>query len=382
MPRLFQYEAPDLDNYKEIESERVAQMEKVDNCDVIRLKEVFSEMGIDSALGWTDLYQKTFSPGTFIIDTADADKVSKYASLHPSLIFNKRPLSSVRNLDLLLRRINEVLESDGYFWCHSRTALLKKRIILSSYVFPLNYLIYWQHFFWHRACPKLPFFDKIYFKVTKGENRTYNRVEILGRLSRAGFDIVDEGFLHGEFFVLGRKVREPIVNDQPSCSPIIKLKRIGLGGRTIGVYKFRTMYSYSEYIQGYVYSHDGLGYGGKFKDDYRVSDWGRVLRTFWLDELPMFVNLLKGDIKLVGVRPLSPQYFELYSKEMRDLRIKTKPGLIPPFYYEKRTPVTLDEIQDSERAYIEQYLRHPFRTDWKYFWGVLWNIVFNRKRSK
>ena len=148
------------------------------------------------------------------------------------------------------------------------------------------------------------------------------------------------------------------------------------------MHKFRTMYTYSEYIQQYVYQYQHLQTGGKFKDDYRINFWGRFLRRIWLDELPMVWNMLRGDMKLVGVRPLSRHYFSLYTPEMQELRTRTKPGLLPPFYYEKHTPETIDEIQESERRYLEAYLQHPFRTDWKYFWGIVGNILFRRKRSK
>ena len=87
-------------------------------------------------------------------------------------------------------------------------------------------------------------------------------------------------------------------------------------------------------------------------------------------------------MKLVGVRPLSRQYFNLYTPEMQELRIKTKPGMLPPFYYEAKTPETLDEVQESERRYLEAYLKKPFATDWRYFWGIIGNIVFKRKRLK
>ena len=93
----------------------------------------------------------------------------------------------------------------------------------------------------------------------------------------------------------------------------------------------------------------------------------------------MVFNMLKGQIKLVGVRPLSQQYFDLYDKDLQELRIKTKPGLLPPFYVD--IPETLEEIQESERRYLEAYLKHPFRTDWRYFWKIFRNIVFKRKRS-
>ena len=53
---------------------------------------------------------------------------------------------------------------------------------------------------------------------------------------------------------------------------------------------------------------------------------------------------------------------------------------MPPFYVDMRE--TLDEIQESERRYLEAYLEHPLRTDWKYFWKIVGNIVFRGKRSK
>lgn len=120
--------------------------------------------------------------------------------------------------------------------------------------------------------------------------------------------------------------------------------------------------------------------GGKIADDYRVNAIGRFLRKTWLDELPMLLNWAKGDLKLVGVRPLSNHYFSLYSEELRELRIKAKPGLVPPFYADM--PVTLAEIQESERRYLELYFKSPFLTDWRYFWKAFRNIVFRGKRSR
>ena len=106
-----------------------------------------------------------------------------------------------------------------------------------------------------------------------------------------------------------------------------------------------------------------------------------MLRKTWLDELPMCINILKGQMKLVGVRPLSRQYFSLYTPEMQQLHISVKPGLLPPFYYDKTTPETLEDVQASEKRYIEAYHKHPFATDWRYFWGTVGNILFRHKRS-
>ena len=147
------------------------------------------------------------------------------------------------------------------------------------------------------------------------------------------------------------------------------------------MHKFRTMYTYSEYIQSYVYEYQHLEKGGKFKDDYRVNFWGTFLRKVWLDELPMVWNMLRGDMKLVGVRPLSRHYFSLYTPEMQELRTRTKPGLLPPFYYDRKSPETIEEVQESERRYLEAYLKAPRRTDWRYFWGIVGNIIFHHKKS-
>ena len=132
----------------------------------------------------------------------------------------------------------------------------------------------------------------------------------------------------------------------------------------------------------YIYEHNHLAKGGKFADDYRVTPWGRWMRKLWIDELPMIWNVVRGDLKLVGVRPLSRHYFSLYSPEMQDLRTQVKPGLLPPFYYDKQTPKTIDEVQASERRYVEACLKHPVLTDIRYFFGTIWNILFRGKRSK
>jgi len=93
----------------------------------------------------------------------------------------------------------------------------------------------------------------------------------------------------------------------------------------------------------------------------------------------MLVNLFRGDLKLVGVRPLSEHYFSLYCKELQEKRILYKPGLIPPYYAD--LPETLEEIQESELRYLEAFDRRPLRTQWRYFWKAVCNILFKKVRS-
>ena len=85
-------------------------------------------------------------------------------------------------------------------------------------------------------------------------------------------------------------------------------------------------------------------------------------------------------MKLVGVRPLSKHYFSLYCEELQQLRVKFKPGLLPPFYADM--PKTLDEIQQSELNYLRMcQKRGVFVTDIVYIWKIFVNIVFKRARS-
>lgn len=77
-----------------------------------------------------------------------------------------------------------------------------------------------------------------------------------------------------------------------------------------------TMHPYSEYLQRYVFEKNSLQEGGKIKDDFRVTYWGRIMRKLWIDELPMFINFFKGDLKLVGVRPLSTHYLTFMMKNL------------------------------------------------------------------
>ena len=314
-----------------------------------------------------------------------ADKKGIKIDLHDidpaNLVELKQPLHQVSHLNTLLNKANEEMAKGAYLLCHTRTAVLKRQMIMKSYPWGINYIVFTLHFLWHRVMPKLKFTRWFYFAVTKGRRRTFNRVEVLGRLYRAGFEVINEEYRQGMFYILARKVKAPIWDDKPSGGLLIKLRRVGKDGKMIGVYKFRTMYSYSEYLQPYIYEHNHLQQGGKFAHDYRVTPWGRWMRKLWIDELPMIINLFKSDVKLVGVRPLSLHYFSLYTKDMQELRTKVKPGLLPPFYYDKQTPKTIEEVQASERRYVEAYLQHPVLTDFRYFFGTIGNIIFRRKTS-
>tara|TARA_Y100001970_G_C13794622_1_gene631951 strand:- start:33 stop:686 length:654 start_codon:yes stop_codon:yes gene_type:complete len=215
--------------------------------------------------------------------------------------------------------------------------------------------------------------------ITRGNNRVLSKAEILGRLISCGFDIL-EYFEHNNlFYVISEKVEKPDFNMNPSYGPFFKMARIGYKGKMIGVYKLRTMYPYSEYCQNLIVKENKLAKSGKVKNDFRVTTWGRVFRKVWIDELPMLINFFKGELNLIGVRPLSQGYFSKYPKDLQELRIKFNPGLIPPYYAD--LPSNFNEILDSERKYLKRREEKPFKTDVEYFFKAIINILFKGARS-
>lgn len=296
-----------------------------------------------------------------------------------SLLLAQVSLNEVRYLNEYLIRQNRLLIPGGSFICWFQTCADRKKEIFNKYPTGLRQIIYFFDVLWHRVCPKLPVLGKVYFSVTKGKNRVFPRPEILGRLYYCGFEVANEFRIGDNHYVAARKIGQPSRNPHPSYGLLTRLSRIGKDGERFNVYKLRSMHAYSEYLQTYIYKKNHLATGGKFANDYRIPQWGKFIRKYWIDELPMIFNLIKGDMKLIGVRPLSEQYFKLYSTELQELRVKTKPGLLPPYYADM--PKTLEEIQASEIRYLKSYLTNPHKTDGKYFLMIICNILFKGIRS-
>jgi lipopolysaccharide/colanic/teichoic acid biosynthesis glycosyltransferase len=177
-----------------------------------------------------------------------------------------------------------------------------------------------------------------------------------------------------------KKKGEPAYNMSPSYGPVYKMPRIGKNGKVFGVYKLRTMHPFSEYLQDYIVNAHGYAESGKPADDFRVPKWGKIVRKFWLDELPQLFNVLKGEMKLVGVRPVSRRYFEDIPREMQKLRLTQKPGCIPPYVSLNRSGSVMSVLQ-AEKQYLEEKIAHPYFTDLKYFFLAIFNIIFRNKRS-
>lgn len=135
-------------------------------------------------------------------------------------------------------------------------------------------------------------------------------------------------------------------------SVFYRAKRVGQHGQPFAMYKFRTMYEGS----------DRKGPGVTVNQDPRVTPIGRILRRFKLDELPQLINILKGEMSLVGPRPEDPRYVAYYSEDQRQL-LSIRPGLTSPasLYYSQEE--TLLSGANWETTYIECILPQKLAID-------------------
>lgn len=292
------------------------------------------------------------------------------------------PLNMVRGINKMFYFANQHLQENlGILICCFETKSTRKRRILKHYPAFLSGLIYFNDFLVRRFFPKVLMGERMYYNPYRDQYRILPKTEVMGRLSYMGFDIVTTRKIEGITYVVALKIQS--IDTRPPLrfyGPLIKLRRTGKNGKPIIVYKFRTMYAYSEFLQEYMYKTYDLQDGGKFTKDIRVSSWGRFMRKYFLDELPMVWNILKGEMKLVGVRPLSNQYLSLYTEEVQQLRRQYKPGLLPPFYAD--LPGTLEEIQQSEVNYLKKCEQEGvLLTDLKYFFKIIYTILFKHAKS-
>jgi lipopolysaccharide/colanic/teichoic acid biosynthesis glycosyltransferase len=125
---------------------------------------------------------------------------------------------------------------------------------------------------------------------------------------------------------------------------IYRQKRVGRGGDLFDMYKFRTMEEDAE-------AGPGITEG---PDDPRITSVGRILRRWSLDELPQLVNILKGDMSLVGPRPEIPDITRDYSPEQKRV-LWIKPGLTGLSQVSGRERLELDRKLEIDQLYLSEY---------------------------
>lgn len=151
--------------------------------------------------------------------------------------------------------------------------------------------------------------------------------------------------------------------DSPGASPIFSQDRVGRDGRVFKFYKFRSMVPNAEAKLHEVLEQNEMdGPVFKMKNDPRITRVGRFIRKTSIDELPQLINILKGNMSIVGPRPALPREVAEYGKyEMQ--RLYVTPGLTCYWQIQpNRNELTFDEWMDLDLKYIQD---RSFWLDWK-----------------
>ena len=140
-----------------------------------------------------------------------------------------------------------------------------------------------------------------------------------------------------------------------SRGPVFFLqKRCGMDGREFNMYKFRTMVKDAEFLKKELKNEmDGPMF--KMKKDPRVTQTGRVLRKWSLDELPQLLNVLKGDMSLVGPRPLANEEMAGDGNNTwREIRLSVKPGVTGLWQIMGRTSGKFSDWVSYDIEYVQK----------------------------
>jgi exopolysaccharide biosynthesis polyprenyl glycosylphosphotransferase len=149
--------------------------------------------------------------------------------------------------------------------------------------------------------------------------------------------------------------------------------RVGRDGKPFTLYKFRTMVVDAERLQADLIAlNDGDGLLFKMRKDPRITSVGSLLRRHSLDELPQLINVLRGDMSLVGPRPALPGEAEAYGNPVRR-RLAVKPGITGLWQVNGRSDLPWDEAVRLDVRYVENW---SFVLDLQILWKT-WSAVWH-----
>lgn len=180
-------------------------------------------------------------------------------------------------------------------------------------------------------------------------------------LNRTYYSLIGKRYLDATCAFLGLIALSPVlcltavIIRLTSPGPVLfRQSRIGQFGKPFRIFKFRTMVV-NDNVNGPLLTASG---------DSRVTPFGRLLRSIKVDELVQLLNVLKGDMSLVGPRPEVPRYVAAYTKRQRRILL-VKPGITGPAasMYEEEL---LAEQADQERFYLSTVLPAKLETDIAY----------------
>jgi len=133
-------------------------------------------------------------------------------------------------------------------------------------------------------------------------------------------------------------------------------KRVGLNKRIFRLYKFRTMVDGAEKLQReFEEFNEVCGPVFKFKNDPRITSVGKILRKKSVDELPQLLNVLKGDMSIVGPRPLPLRDYNGFDNDGYRRRFSVRPGLTCLWQINGRSDISFEKWMEFDMQYIDQW---------------------------
>jgi lipopolysaccharide/colanic/teichoic acid biosynthesis glycosyltransferase len=142
-----------------------------------------------------------------------------------------------------------------------------------------------------------------------------------------------------------------------SGSPILfTQERVGLHKRTFRIYKFRTMVPDAEQRQAELAGQNEVsGPVFKIRKDPRITRVGNFLRKTSIDEVPQLLNVIKGDMSLVGPRPLPLRDYAGFSEDSHRRRLSVRPGITCSWQIEGRNSIPFDQWMRLDLQYIDKW---------------------------
>lgn len=135
---------------------------------------------------------------------------------------------------------------------------------------------------------------------------------------------------------------------------IFKQKRVGLNGKEFYMYKFRSMVINAEELKAELESQNEMsGPMFKIKDDPRITKVGKFIRKTSIDELPQLINVIKGDMSLVGPRPSLPKEVKKFEPWMME-RLEVKPGLTCIWQVSGRNNIDFEDWMKLDIKYVRE----------------------------
>ncbi len=169
-----------------------------------------------------------------------------------------------------------------------------------------------------------------------------------------------------------------------SPGPVLyRQKRVGYKGKPFYILKFRTMFNDSDKaLEEILKSNSSLKEDWKryrkLKKDPRITPIGKLLRRTSLDELPQIINVLKGEMSLVGPRPVTEEELEMYYKEWKEVVLSVPPGITGLWQVSGRNLLPYEE---RVRLDVEYALKHNMLLDLKILFKTIFVVISGKGAS-